>query len=359
LIQTDAAVQVMAGSDRRAQLFADPVRRDGRIGTRIESFGQPPARRPGGQMQSPRRDIDVGDLLRHGLQGGERTVELAAGGDVFSGQGQRPGQQAVRGQRGCHDRNLVQVTDGLPIAAATDQIGDRHDHLVQGEMMVRFMTSQRDGREADSWGARVDDQQPGAGVRDRDRNQHAVRAIGVRDGDFGSGDDEVVTLPAGSGAWADRERFRLLVQCRGEHQALLHHPWQERFLLLAGTTAGQRKRPERQRRQHRSGHRPTTHFGQDDGSPGQAQAITAAVLRQCQTEQTAVHDGSPALGHGLLLRSVQDVSRQRGDLSLGLIQLEIHRFPLSQPAHGAGPEAAPPPASAGSGWFHRQWKGIG
>ena len=85
-VDADPAVQVGHRAHRGRDLRGQPVRGDSQVASCVETLREPPARRGGGQFHAAADDVDVGELLRDGLEQGNRLAELLAGGHVARGQ---------------------------------------------------------------------------------------------------------------------------------------------------------------------------------------------------------------------------------------------------------------------------------
>ena len=138
-VHAHAAVQVVADLHHRRRLRGDPVAEHVQIVAGVPSFGQSPDHRRRRQIDSPRGDVDLGELRGDGLEGGQWPAELVPVRHVVGRQPQCAGDQAgrVRTRRG--QRQLVH-----PLGRRADQhilfghrdIGER-DHVLVGAVGCR------------------------------------------------------------------------------------------------------------------------------------------------------------------------------------------------------------------------------
>ena len=108
LVDAHAAVQVVAGAQRRRPLGAGPVRRDREVVAHVEPLVEPPGGVLGGEVEGARGDVDVGDLHRDRLELGQRPAELGAALDVGRGEVAGAGDDTGRGQAETGDVALGQ-----------------------------------------------------------------------------------------------------------------------------------------------------------------------------------------------------------------------------------------------------------
>ena len=87
----------MARAQRDRRVLGQPVPGYVHVGRRVQAAVEPPARGDRGQVQDARGDVDIGDLLRHGLESGQRPAELLAGLHVRGRELQRARDRSVGG----------------------------------------------------------------------------------------------------------------------------------------------------------------------------------------------------------------------------------------------------------------------
>ena len=121
LVDAHAAVQVVAGAQRRRRLGAGPVRRDREVVARVEPLVESPGDVLGREVEGARGDVDVGDLHRDRLELGQRPAELGAALDVRRGQVARAGHDPGGGEAEAGDVALGEQSDG----ALAEQLGPR------------------------------------------------------------------------------------------------------------------------------------------------------------------------------------------------------------------------------------------
>ena len=93
---------------RGRALGGEPVRGDREVVGGVEPLCDPPGRGLGGQPDGARGDVDVGDLLRDGLELRQRPAELPAVLDVGRGERAGPGDDPVAEEAEAGDRVLAQ-----------------------------------------------------------------------------------------------------------------------------------------------------------------------------------------------------------------------------------------------------------
>ena len=118
----------------------------------VEALGDPPRGVVGGQVERARGDVDVGDLLRHGLELGERPAELRAALDVRRGQVARAGHHAGGGDaRARRPRGRAASRAGV---RAGQQVG--RGAVEDDGVLRRARSDDGDGQQRDAVGRRVD-----------------------------------------------------------------------------------------------------------------------------------------------------------------------------------------------------------
>ncbi len=148
------------------------------------------------EVQRAARDVDVGDLLGHGLEGGQRAAELLPGAYVAGGHRQCPGERAVAERAGAQDREPVQVVEAVRPAQRLGRDRVEPDRAPQ---------------QRHAGCGRVDHGHGHPAGRRGDRDQDAMRLLGVRRLGLGAGDDP---SGGGGGAWPLRHRIARLGHAR-------------------------------------------------------------------------------------------------------------------------------------------------
>ncbi len=108
-VDAHAAVQVVAGAERRRRDPAHPVARDREVVGRREAVGDPPHGVVGGQVEGAAGDVDVGHLQRDRLELRQRAAELLTPLHVVRGEVPRPGQHSGRGDGETGGRHVAEV----------------------------------------------------------------------------------------------------------------------------------------------------------------------------------------------------------------------------------------------------------
>ena len=188
-VHADPAVQVVAGPQRRRGLVGQPVRRHVEVARRPRGRCPAASRPTGGQVQRARGDVDVGDLLGHGLERRERPAELLPRPHVRGGQRERGRERAVGQAARPGHRELVQI--GEPARPSSPVTGRARAR--PAPRSSRSVYSGAPGRavRAPPGHARPDDLAtittavPPAGDAGRDQDPVGRRAVGHADLDSG------------------------------------------------------------------------------------------------------------------------------------------------------------------------------
>ena len=100
--------------------------RHGEVVAGVQPGVQPPAARTAGQVQGARGDVDVGDLLGHRLERGQRPAELLPGPDVrrWSGRARRPAAPSAR-QHAPASASRYEVRHVAAVQPGAEQMRDR------------------------------------------------------------------------------------------------------------------------------------------------------------------------------------------------------------------------------------------
>ena len=280
-------------------------------------------------MQGARGDVDVGDLLRSGLERGEWPAELLPRRNVLRGQRQRAGDRAVGQAARSGARELVEVGHHAACGARAEHVADRR--RVQPQRVLGLAGRAVCAPPGQPARRPRDDHDRGAGAArdDSGRHQDPVGGRAAGHADLYAGDRAGPVGQAGRRGRDHGHHPRWLAHRGGEQGVTGRHAVQHRLLQVAVTPTDDGQHAEGQRGQggHRSG--PPADLGQRRGHGHHAELVPAEKGRQRERQQPRPAEFLPqrgVIGPRLSgrLGMVEHLGGGAGDRLLGLTEGEVH-----------------------------------
>ena len=338
-VHADAAVQVVQHLHRARALGGQPVGADDRVRLVAvvrpgQPLGDPPGDRLRDDVQRPRHDVDIRQLLLHRLERAERLAELLPLLEVVGGHVHGARDEAVTVRDARREDEAVEHLQNRLVAATAEHVVVVDRRGLEPHRVLRHPQGAEGGGQGDPRGVGGDDDD-GVTLGGRHRDQHRSGLGRVPDGGDGAVQRPALKSHRGRrGQWAAR-----LGHGGGQDAAVLD-PLQQRLSLVGGAEGDDRQHAEAQGLQRGDHHARAADLLEHHGDVGHGQVVAAQRLRQAEGEQTgggerrpqslveagvlhaaAGQRGEQLLGGG---RGGEGAGDRLGDGGLGLGTGEVH-----------------------------------